>query len=156
MLKYYNYDIVFQEVPDEVSLAVNISNCPNRCHECHSKHLWQDVGVELTDAELSALLKRYSGLITCFCMMGGDADKAGVEHVAEQVHAFSNLKVAWYSGQNDFPQNMRYFQYLKLGPYVAELGGLKSPKTNQRFYKNENGIWIDKTDCFRKTNVSDL
>ena len=24
MLKYYNYDIVFQEVPDEVTLAVNL------------------------------------------------------------------------------------------------------------------------------------
>ena len=28
MLKYANFDIVFQEVPDEVTLAINISNCP--------------------------------------------------------------------------------------------------------------------------------
>ena len=33
MLKYANYDIVFQEVPDEVTLAINISNCPNHISE---------------------------------------------------------------------------------------------------------------------------
>lgn len=26
MLKYYNYDIVFQEYPDEVTLAINLTN----------------------------------------------------------------------------------------------------------------------------------
>ena len=38
MLKYANFDIVFQEVPDEVTLAINISNCPNQCVGCHSKY----------------------------------------------------------------------------------------------------------------------
>ena len=28
MLKYVNHDIVFQEFPDEVTLAVNLSRCP--------------------------------------------------------------------------------------------------------------------------------
>ena len=36
MLKYVNTGIVFQEIPDEVTLAVNISGCPCRCHGCHS------------------------------------------------------------------------------------------------------------------------
>ena len=44
MLKYVNTDIVFQEIPDEVTLAVNISNCPCRCPGCHSEYLWEDVG----------------------------------------------------------------------------------------------------------------
>ena len=31
MLRYINTDIVFQEFPDEVTLAINISGCPCRC-----------------------------------------------------------------------------------------------------------------------------
>ena len=44
MLKYANFDIVFQEVPEEVTLAINISNCPNQCPGCHSKYLWENKG----------------------------------------------------------------------------------------------------------------
>lgn len=32
MLKYVNTGIVFQEIPDETTLAINISNCPCACH----------------------------------------------------------------------------------------------------------------------------
>ena len=31
MLNYYNYDIVCQEIPDEITLAINITGCPNHC-----------------------------------------------------------------------------------------------------------------------------
>lgn len=31
MLKYVNCGIVFQEIPDEVTLSINISNCPCHC-----------------------------------------------------------------------------------------------------------------------------
>ena len=44
MLKYAGYDIVFQEIPDEVTLALNLSGCPNGCPGCHSPHLQRDEG----------------------------------------------------------------------------------------------------------------
>lgn len=44
MTKYVDYDIVFQEVPGEVSLALNISNCPFKCEGCHSPHLRENIG----------------------------------------------------------------------------------------------------------------
>ena len=47
MLKYVNTDIVFQEIPDEVTLAINISNCPCHCPGCHSHYLWEDIGLPL-------------------------------------------------------------------------------------------------------------
>ena len=53
MLRYYNFDIVFAEIPEEVTLAINITNCPNRCVGCHSPHLQQDIGENLTTEELS-------------------------------------------------------------------------------------------------------
>ena len=55
MLKCYSYDIVCQEIPDEISLAVNISCCPNRCPGCHSPWLWEDAGEPMTEEFLEAL-----------------------------------------------------------------------------------------------------
>ncbi|MEG2282023.1 MAG: anaerobic ribonucleoside-triphosphate reductase activating protein, partial [Rikenellaceae bacterium] len=72
-LKYVNYDIVFQEIPDEVTLAINLSNCPNRCLGCHSPYLQQDIGEPLSEEVLSKLIDKYGSAITCVCFMGGDA-----------------------------------------------------------------------------------
>ena len=44
MLKYVDAKVVFAEVPDEVTLAINISNCPCQCKGCHSSYLAQDIG----------------------------------------------------------------------------------------------------------------
>ena len=71
MLKFAGYDIVFQEIPDEVTLAISISGCPNRCPGCHSPQLREDIGEPLTEETLTALLERYRGAITCVCLMGG-------------------------------------------------------------------------------------
>ena len=150
MLKYYNYDVVFQEVPDEVSLAINLTNCPNHCPDCHSKHLWEDIGEELSEDETSRLVDIYRGDITCVLIMGGDASKNEVEALAHYIKHSLNLKVAWYSGRYEKPQNIGDFDYLKFGPYLEDKGGLKSADTNQRFYKVVNGELIDQTERFRK------
>ena len=86
MLKYYNYDIVFQEVPDEVTLAVNLSNCPNHCPGCHSPHLCKDIGNCLDEETISNMISKYNKSITCFCFMGGDANQDEVIKMAEYVH----------------------------------------------------------------------
>ena len=85
MLKYVNTAIVFQEVPDEVSLAINISSCPCRCPGCHSKYLWEDTGTPLTPSELDTLISRYEGDITCIAFMGGDSDPAEVSLLAQHL-----------------------------------------------------------------------
>ncbi len=101
MLRYTDYDIVFQEIPDEVTLAINISNCPNRCKGCHSAYLMEDVGDLLTEESLSALLQKYGSAATCVCFMGGDAEPMEVERLARFIssgQAFPAVKVGWYSG----------------------------------------------------------
>ena len=91
MLRYYNFDIVFQEIPDEVTLAINLTCCPNRCKGCHSPHLRQKIGPELTTSELDSIILRYKNEITCVCFMGGDND---VEAIGQQ-HKKGSKKPAW-------------------------------------------------------------
>ena len=154
MLKYANYDIVFQEVPDEVTLAINISNCPNHCPGCHSKYLWENVGNVLDESELNRLVAQYESGITCVCFMGGDNEPQQVSELAKKLkNSHKNLKAAWYSGKNDLPQNIPtdHFDYIKLGRYVAELGALDSATTNQRMMKRlADGRVKDITAWFRK------
>ena len=138
MLKCCSYDVVCQEIPDEITLAVNISGCPNRCPGCHSPWLWEDEGEALTEELLSALMDRYASAVTCFCFMGGDADPSEVERLARWIRgAYPHLKTAWYSGRESLPDgfDLKVLDFLKLGPYKAELGALKSPSTNQALYR---------------------
>lgn len=154
MLRYYNYDVVCQEIVDEITLAVNITNCPNHCEGCHSQWLWEDTGEELTEKTLYDIVSKYASAITCVCFMGGDREPEAVEKLAEYVHAtWPELKVAWYSGREKICEkiNKHTFQYIKTGPYKKELGGLKSRNTNQRLYKiNAAGEDEDITYCFWK------
>ena len=152
MLRYADYDIVFQEIPDEVTLAINLSNCPNHCKGCHSAYLMEDIGEPLTEESLSTLLGKYGKAITCVCFMGGDASPAEVEQLAAFLHkqTITPVKVGWYSGKSKLPEHfdVSHFQYIKLGPYIESLVGLKSETTNQRLYHIENGIIEDITYRF--------
>ena len=125
MLKYVNSDIVFQEIPDEVTLAINISNCPCHCPGCHSHYLWEDVGLPLNP---------------------------DVDQLAQYVHEeYPQLRVAWYSGRTIISSaiNKEDFDYIKIGPYIKHLGPLKKPTTNQRLYRNNgDGNFEDITSRF--------
>jgi len=152
-MKYYNYDIVFQEIPDEVTLAVNITGCPCRCPGCHSKHLWGDIGTELSEDEIQRILSQYGNAITCFCIMGGDGREQEVERVAQYLHEISDVKVAWYSGRCEMPRRFDLFEYVKIGDYRASRGGLKSEETNQRLYRNCDGMPVDITSRFWRNKL---
>jgi len=153
MLKYINFDIVFQEVPDEITLAINISRCPNHCAGCHSPYLWADTGDTLDETVIDQWLALYGMAITCFGFMGGDAEPEQVEQLALYVRRVTDgkIKTAWYSGREALPTNCQLdaFNYIKLGPYMASLGGLSTPTTNQRMYRVEQGLLIDITHRFQ-------
>lgn len=158
MLRFINYDIVFQEVPGETTLAINLSNCPNRCKGCHSPYLMEDKGEVLDETALTDLMKKYGKAITCICFMGGDAAPQEIERLAVFVRntTRSRIKIAWYSGRQNMPAtcSRRHFDYIKLGPYIEKLGGLNSAKTNQRFYRIKENEMIDISSCFRKASAN--
>jgi anaerobic ribonucleoside-triphosphate reductase activating protein len=154
MLKYYNYDIVFQEIPNEVTLAVNITNCPNRCDGCHSPHLQTDIGEELNEERITSLMDKYASAITCFCFMGGDAEPQQVSVLANFVRVrYPEIKVAWYSGCTRLPERFdtSCFQYIKLGSYDEKLGSLKSETSNQHLFQIQpDGCMKDISYLFKK------
>lgn len=154
MLKYVNTKVVFSEVPDEVTLAINISNCPCKCKGCHSSYLGTDIGEPLYPEILKRLIDNNKG-ITCVAFMGGDSEPWEIHTLAMFIRvSFPHLKVAWYSGRDNLHSrvelNLQNFDYIKLGSYKEEYGPLNSKTTNQRFYKVENNTLIDITNKFWK------
>ena len=152
MLKFTDYDIVFQEIPDEVTLAINLSLCPNNCRGCHSPQLRTDIGEQLTETALADLLQRYGANITCVCFMGGDGAPEEVAKLSQWVRNTYKLKTGWYSGREKLEDDALAlaFDYVKIGPYIPERGPLKDPNTNQRLYKVTNGAMEDITSRFWK------
>ena len=145
-MKYTDTQIGFQEFPDEISLLINISNCPFHCPGCHSPELWEDVGTELTIAELDKLIKSNKG-ITCVGFMGGTWKE--LIPLVENIRVnYPNLKIGWYTGNKIIPQGYKYqfkFDYIKTGPYIEWRGPLDNPHTNQKMWKitrlNNNGTY---------------
>ena len=156
-MKYVNTGVVFQEIPDEVTLSINISNCPCHCMGCHSQYLWEDIGEPLNAMSLDVMLKEYGDDITCVAFMGGDVTPEKVDSLAGWTHsAYPHLKTAWYSGRAILSDkiHLQNFDYIKLGPYIESKGPLNKPTTNQILYKvnpkAENGIGENITKKFWK------
>lgn len=152
MLKYLNTQVTFAEVPDEITLCINITGCKNGCKNCHSSYLVQDIGTELTFNEVRKLIKKNSG-ISCIALMGGDAEPDKINTLASFIiNHYGPIKVAWYSGRQELNNNIDLcnFDYIKLGPYKEEFGPLDSRTTNQRFYKVNGKELVDITNKFWK------
>lgn len=148
-IKYVDEMVCFQEVPDETTLSFSISNCPHKCPGCHSAYLAEDIGIPLEDV-LKDRLDYHEGLITCVLFMGGDdgTQEDSLVRCAKYCKE-RGYKTALYSGAENIPEHLwNHFDYVKIGPYRQELGGLDSKTTNQRMYKNVSGKWVDITSKF--------
>lgn len=154
MIRYVNTGVVFQEVPDEVTLSINISNCPCHCIGCHSKYLWEDIGEPLNYLAIDDMLRKYGDDITCVGLMGGDANPLEVNDMAAYIKSKNErLKVAWYSGRHEVAEgiDLRNFDFIKLGPYIESRGGLDKRTTNQKFFRVEDDLSLtDITNKFWK------
>jgi len=149
VIKYIPEDtsVVLEEIPEEITLAINISNCPGCCPGCHSPYLQEDIGEELTDEILRNLIEKNIG-ISCVSFMGEGRDK---EALLSLTHTVRNkgLKVALYSGRYKVEDEYNsYFDYIKVGPYIESKGPLRKTTTNQVLYKIINGKRVDTTYLF--------
>ena len=151
-MKYVDTKVVFREVPDEITLAINISGCPVKCPGCHSSYLAQDIGEILDEESLSKLIEANVG-ITCVSFMGGDADPSYVRHLSLWTKKnYPGMKTCWYSGRGleNASQVLDALDFVKVGPYIDEFGPLEEDTTNQRFYKITPSGLEDLTHKFKK------
>lgn len=126
--------IVFQEVPNEISLCFSITGCKVGCKGCHSTELWhENNGMSLTNTNFTLWLKKYQGLISCVVFFGGEwQPKALIEKLL--IAKNHGLKTCLYSGEKHIDINIsQYLNFLKTGAWHETLGGLDSPTTNQVF-----------------------
>lgn len=84
MLKYVDTRVTFSEIPDEITLCINLSNCPCHCENCHSSYLAEDIGKPLIYRTIERLLKENEG-VSAICFMGGDAEPELVNHYAKLI-----------------------------------------------------------------------
>lgn len=155
MIKYVDTLVGFSEIPNEITLCINISNCPNNCEGCHSPWLSKDEGTPLTYVELKSLINKNKG-ITCVCFMGGDKEPWEIQRLAKLVQEDFDIKVGWYSGKDEIWKgiDLTHFDYIKIGSYKKDLGPLNNPATNQILYKvyhtEESTVIVDITNLFWK------
>lgn len=149
MLKYCETQIGFSEIPDKVSLLINISGCPYKCKGCHSPHLRRDIGDPLDVETVKKLIENNKG-INCIVFMGGDKNPLELANIAEEIRElYPNLSLGWYSGrgvEDMFIMPVEAFDYIKAGPYIEKLGPINKKGSNQVLLKYLGGEdWEDIT-----------
>lgn len=143
MIKYVPgmTSVVLEEIPDRVTLALEISNCQGNCVGCHSPFLRDNIGKELTPAVADALVADNFG-INCFLFLGEGNDRDALIALAAHIRSrHPKLELALYSGRTSVEDDLKeIFDYIKLGPYIEEFGPLNSVTTNQRLYHHGEDI----------------
>ena len=164
-LKYYDVAVTFSEFPDEVTLCVNISNCPGMCDGCSEPWLLEDVGTLLTNEEIDKLISEHQD-ITVFGLMGGDSNHKDCERIANYVHStYPNIKVGMYSGREFLDMRLlKSLDLYKIGRWIMPKGPvedwhktnngvLQFPWSNQLLFEkmkiNGEEIWFNTTFKFR-------
>ena len=134
MLTYHDVRVVFQEVPNEVSLAFGICGCQLRCHGCHSPHTWSaERGTPLTEDVLRDAIQRYRGMISNVLFLGGEWSEGDLIALL-RICREHQLKTTLYTGLESVSgEILAELSYLKTGRWIPERGGLASLTTNQRF-----------------------
>ena len=154
MIKYTDTLVAFREVPNKITLSINISNCPNHCIGCHSPELRSNIGTELTDNELDRLISKNDG-INCVCFMGEGCDLKRLSQLIKRVKEIHGIDTALYTGSDEFDETIfnGTLDYLKIGHYDAKYGALDKKTTNQRMYRLTNNDREDITYLFWKNTT---
>ena len=139
-MRYNRIDVVFQEVPDEISLLFAIAGCHKRCKGCHSPELWDEENGQVLSSQIfRSHICKYKDDITCVCFFGGEWDKENLIYFLDIAKSLK-LKTCLYTGSTDVSEDIRLrLDFLKVGEWNRNLGGLDSPFTNQKFYSLSDG-----------------
>ena len=89
--------------------------------------------------------------------MGGDINPNEINFLAKVIKSNKpELKVAWYSGRQELSKDIDLgnFDYIKLGPYIEELGPLNHKTTNQRMYRIVLDHYDDGTSGYELEDIT--
>lgn len=169
MLFVHSHAISLLEIPNEISLCLNISGCPCKCEGCSEPYLQEDVGDFLSSNFIEELLNKYKNYnLTCICFMGGDKDHKLLTALVQFLSTRFNLKIAFYSGLDYIDLDLvPYLSYYKIGRFILpkgepkdwhkkQCGPINFPWSNQRLFKIENNKLIDITKDFQQNPITDL
>lgn len=141
-------DIVFQEVPEHISICFSIPGCSLQCDGCHSTHLWKkNNNRSLSLNNYLNVLKKYQAMADCVLFMGGEWNKTELIQFLLLAKSM-DFKTCLYTGLDTVDEDiLDQLNYIKTGPWIKSLGGLSSPITNQRFTdlktnKNLNHLFL--------------
>lgn len=124
------------EVPGEISLTLGVSGCPHNCPGC-SWAKEDTEGETVTIQEFSDKLDSLKGAVTVVTFLGGDWESDLEEFL--QVAKDKGFKTCLYTGLDEIDMGADLLNYLKVGSWKRELGGLDAETTNQKFIKVETG-----------------
>ena len=133
VVKYYNCDVILNDVPNEISLAFAIAGCKLGCRGCFWQELQNTPSYELNDKLFSEKLTKYQNFISCVLFYGGEWLSEELIDKLKIAHAHG-LKTCLYTGRQIIATEIyQHLDFIKTGAYRGDLGGLTSLTTNQRF-----------------------
>ena len=153
MFRYHSTNIYLIEIPDEISLGYYIAGCPKHCKNCHTPEVWDDdpnldsYPVLTLDIIFDEIEKNHM-LISNILFFGGDWNETLLRSYFRSIKETVNnndlpeISTSLYTGKELSelePATLQLLDYVKVGPYKEELGGLQSKTTNQRLYKLDRG-----------------
>lgn len=159
-LPVINISVSLNEIPNHIAVAVELGNCKQKCHGCHSEWLsiplpkksWMEL--ETLMYQINKQVKRGADAIV---LMGGTHNGVSTAELIEAINILSHYApIGLYSGLPEKAEVHKRLMsadvklsWLKVGNYDAKCGDLTSPNTNQHFYqKNGKGTWEDITFLF--------
>lgn len=128
--------ITYQEVPDKICFTFFVSGCKNNCKNCS----WKDKFEKNYDLDLKKFeteIKEKIGYVDVIVFLGGEWLDDFIDYL--KIAKNNGFDTCLYTGLDDVSKEIKInLDYLKVGKYIEELGGLFSKTTNQRFYDLKN------------------
>jgi anaerobic ribonucleoside-triphosphate reductase activating protein len=93
----------------------------------------------MTPDLLAQRAQRYTGLLTAVVFLGGEWHPEALSDCLQKARSLG-LVTCLYTGMEDVDASLKtHLDYLKVGPWRRDLGGLDSPSTNQRYIDLRSG-----------------
>lgn len=152
--------ITLTEIPDRISYFIELGNCSKHCPNCHSPYLSDTV---ISPPDLAGVERMVEHAAErgadAIVLMGGTTNGIRDDDLITICQTLGNiLPIGLYSGRDDEERD-KYIalrgnlHWLKTGSYQEELGGLDSPRTNQRFYELEARFVFDRSGSYIQTDT---